>query len=48
VARELLTRQNHNAIINALHEDRLKQCSPAELATAHRLVTALRPLFDEG
>jgi hypothetical protein len=47
-ARKLLTRENHNAIINALHVDRLKQCSPDELKTAHRLITALRPLFDES
>ena len=44
-ARHLLTRKSHNVIINALHADRLKQCDPAELKEAHRLVTALRPLF---
>jgi hypothetical protein len=47
-AMKLLMRKNHDAIIWALHADRLKQCSPTELATAHTLVTALRPLFDES
>jgi hypothetical protein len=47
-AMKLLTRKTHDAIIWALHADRLKQCSSTELATAHTLVTALRPLFDEG
>jgi hypothetical protein len=46
-ARAQLTRKNHNAIINALHADRLKQCTPAELAEAHRVATLLRPLFLE-
>jgi hypothetical protein len=47
-ARGQLTRENYNVIIKALHADRLRHCTPTELATAHRLVTALRPLFDEG
>jgi len=43
----LLTRQNYTVIIiKALHPDRAKHV--AELATAQRLATALRPLFDEG
>jgi len=43
----LLTRQNYNLIIKALHSDRMKQCTAAELATAERLVITLRPLFIE-
>jgi hypothetical protein len=44
----LLTRENHNAIIKAFHSDRSKSVTATDLATAERLVTALRPLFDEG
>jgi hypothetical protein len=46
-AQWLLTRKNHNLLANALHPDRLKQCTPEELAEAQRLAVALRPLFDE-
>jgi hypothetical protein len=44
----LLTRQNYGDIIKALHPDRMDHCTATELATAAGLVTALRPLFDEG
>jgi hypothetical protein len=47
-ARRLLTRQNHDLIIKALHSDRLKQCTATELAAAERVAVALRPLFDES
>jgi hypothetical protein len=46
-ARGLLTRKNYAVLANALHPDRLKQCSADELAKAARLAVALRPLFDE-
>jgi hypothetical protein len=46
-ARGLLTRQNYGILIKALHSDRMKQCTAAELAEAERVATALRPLFDE-
>jgi len=46
-ARRLLTRKNHNVLLNALHSDRSKHVTVADLATAERLVVALRPLFDE-
>lgn len=46
-AQRLLTRQNYGDIIKALHPDRIKHCTPIELATAVKLVTGLRPLFDE-
>jgi hypothetical protein len=46
-ARGLLTRQNYGILIKALHSDRMKQCSAADLAAAERLAAALRPLFDE-
>jgi len=46
-ARRLLTRKNHNVLLNALHSDRSKHVTIADLATAERLVVALRPLFDE-
>jgi len=45
--KRLLIRKNHDALIKALHSDRLKQCTAAELATAERVAVALRPLFDE-
>jgi hypothetical protein len=46
-ARPLLTRQNHNIIINALHYDRMRQLTAAELAAAEKVAIALRPLFIE-
>jgi len=46
-AHRLLTRTSYGVIAKALHSDRLKGCTPAELAEAERLVVALRPLFDE-
>jgi hypothetical protein len=46
-AKRHLTRKNHGIIIKALHSDRMKQCTAAELAAAERVATALRPLFDE-
>ena len=46
-ARRLLTRENYRVLIKALHSDRSKHVTAAELATAERLVVALRPLFDE-
>src|SRR5262249_27163039 len=46
-APRLLTPQNHNVLLNALHSDRSKHVTVADLATAERLVVALRPLFDE-
>jgi uncharacterized protein with PIN domain len=46
-ARRLLTRKNHNVLLNALHSDRSKHVTVADLATAERLVVTLRPLFDE-
>jgi len=46
-ARRLLTRKNHNVLLNALHSDRSKHVTVVDLATAERLVVALRPLFDE-
>jgi hypothetical protein len=45
--RQSLTRQNYNVLIKALHPDRAKHASAAELAEAGRVVTGLRPLFDE-
>src|SRR5262245_22816097 len=36
-ARRLLTRENYNAIIKAMHSDRAKHVTAAELATAERL-----------
>src|SRR5262249_44652307 len=47
-ARRLLTKKNYSVIIKALHSDRTKQVEPAERAEAERMVTALRPLSDEG
>src|SRR5262249_58397710 len=47
-AKRLLTRENYSVIIKALHPDRAKHVTAAELATAERVATALRPLFDEG
>jgi chromosome segregation and condensation protein ScpB len=44
----LLTRKTYGDIIKALHPDRTKHVTAAELATAGRLITALRPLFDEN
>jgi hypothetical protein len=46
-ARRLLTRQTYGDIIKALHPDRTKHVTAAELATAGILITALRPLFIE-
>jgi hypothetical protein len=46
-AQRLLIKENHNVLINALHPDRMKNCTPAELAKAARLAVTLRPLFDE-
>jgi hypothetical protein len=46
-AQRLLTRKNYGDIIKALHPDRTKHVTAPELAIAGRLVTALRPLFDE-
>jgi hypothetical protein len=45
-ARRLLTRDNHNVIVKALRPDLISYASPTELATAAKLVTALRPLFE--
>jgi len=47
-ARQLLTGQNYRVIIKAMHPDRSKHVTAAELAAAERLVVALRPLFGEG
>src|SRR5262249_10509529 len=47
-ARHLLTRQSYNVIIKALHPDRAQHVTAAEKAAAERVVTGLRPLFDEG
>ena len=47
-AQALLTRQNHNVIIKALHVDRDKFVTAEEIAEARRVAIALRPLFDEG
>ena len=46
-ARRLLTKKNHNLIINALHPDRTKQVTDEERKEAERVAIALRPLFDE-
>src|SRR5262249_1176243 len=46
-ARRLLTRGNYRVIIKALHPDRSKHVTAAELAAAERVVIGLRPLFDE-
>jgi chromosome segregation ATPase len=46
-AGKLLTPKNHNVLINALHPDRRKHVSPAELAEAERVCVSLRPLFIE-
>jgi hypothetical protein len=46
-AAKLLTKKNHGILIKALHSDRMKQCTAAELAEAERVTTALRPVFDE-
>jgi uncharacterized coiled-coil DUF342 family protein len=45
-ARQLLTPQNYRVLIKALHPDRARHVTPAELAAAERIITALRPLFD--
>jgi hypothetical protein len=42
------TRKNYGIIVKALHSDRAKHTSAAELAEAERIIIALRPLFDEG
>jgi len=42
------TPENYRLLIKALHSDRLKQCSTAELAAAERVAVALRPLFIEA
>src|SRR5262245_31096910 len=47
-AEKLLTRQSYNVTIKALHPDRTPHVTPAEKAAAERVVTGLRPLFDEG
>jgi len=46
-ARRLLTGPNYRVIIKALHPDRGRHVSSAELAEAERLAVALRPLFIE-
>ena len=46
-ARRLLTGANYRVIIKALHSDRSKHVTAAELAAAERVATGLRPLFDE-
>jgi hypothetical protein len=46
-ARGLLTRQNYGVIVKALHSDRAKHVTAAELAEAERLFIVLKPLFDE-
>jgi hypothetical protein len=46
-ARRLLTRQNYGVIIKALHPDRARHVTAAELAEAGRLAAGLRPLFAE-
>jgi hypothetical protein len=47
-AHRLLTGPNYRILIKALHSDRSKHCTAAELATAERVATALRPLFIEA
>jgi len=42
------TRKNYGILAKALHCDRAKHASAAELAEAERIIIALRPLFDEG
>jgi chromosome segregation ATPase len=42
------TRKTYGIIVKALHSDRAKHTTAAELAEAERLFVALRPLFDEG
>jgi hypothetical protein len=44
---KLLIRSNSDILLKALHYDRRKQATAAELAAAHRLATDLRPLFDQ-
>jgi hypothetical protein len=46
-ARRLLTGPNYRGIVKALHSDRAKHVTAAELVTAERLFIALRPLFIE-
>jgi hypothetical protein len=46
-AQRLLTLQNYRVLIKVLHPDRARHVTPAELAAAERIITALRPLFDE-
>jgi uncharacterized coiled-coil protein SlyX len=45
---KLLTRKNHDLLIKALHSDRSKHVTAAELAEAERVAVALRSLFIEG
>jgi hypothetical protein len=45
-ARGLLTRQNYGVIVKALHSDRAKHVTAAELAEAERLFISLKPLFE--
>jgi uncharacterized small protein (DUF1192 family) len=47
-ASKLLTRKNHDLLIKALHSDRSKHVTAAELAEAARVAIALRPLFIES
>jgi uncharacterized phage infection (PIP) family protein YhgE len=42
------TRKTYSVIVKALHSDRAKHTTAAELAEAERLFIALKPLFDEG
>jgi hypothetical protein len=44
-ARGLLKQQNYAVIVKALHSDRAKYATAAELAEAERLFIGLRPLF---
>jgi len=46
-AERLLTPRNYHVVIKALHSDRSKHVTAAELAEAERMITALRPLFIE-
>jgi hypothetical protein len=46
-AQRLLTSSSYRTLIKALHSDRTKHVSSAELVEAERLCVALRPLFIE-
>jgi hypothetical protein len=46
-ASRMAIRETYPVIIKALHSDRAKHTTAAELAEAERLFIALKPLFDE-